>query len=90
MENIGCKIIVSGNVQAVGFRYYTRNEARKYNLMGHAKNLHNGDVEVVLYGERENVLKMLQWLENGPKTARVDKLAVSGIAYSSQVDFLCF
>jgi len=89
MDNIGCKIIVTGHVQAVGFRYYTRNEAHKYHLMGHAKNLYNGDVEVILYGERENVLKMVQWLEHGPKTARVDKLAVSDIPYSHQNDFLC-
>lgn len=88
MENVGCKIIVTGRVQAVGFRYYTRNEAHKYHLMGHAKNLYNGDVEVILYGKPENVLKMVQWLEKGPDTARVDKLSVSDIPYSNQSDFL--
>lgn len=88
MENVGCKIIVAGRVQAVGFRYYTRYQARKYHLTGHAKNLDNGDVEVILYGEREDVLKMVQWLEKGPETARVDKLAVSDIPYCYQSDFL--
>ncbi|MCW8995162.1 MAG: acylphosphatase, partial [Psychromonas sp.] len=48
MGNIGCKVIVSGKVQCVGFRYYTSREADKLGLSGHAKNLYNGDVEVLL------------------------------------------
>jgi acylphosphatase len=89
MENIGCKVIVSGIVQGVGFRYFTRSEAVKWGLTGHAKNLYNGDVEVILYGGYEEIHQMLKWLEKGPRTASVDKIEVSDIPYSKEHDFSC-
>ena len=88
MDNIGCKVIVSGIVQAVGFRYFTREQARLYNIMGHAKNLQCGDVEVVIYGPREKIAKMLKWLERGPKTASVTGITVSEIPYRQSNDFV--
>ncbi|MCG6201244.1 acylphosphatase [Psychromonas antarctica] len=90
MENIGCEIIVNGHVQGVGFRYYTSREASKYNLTGHAKNLSCGDVEVLLFGKKGNIDKMLKWLEQGPKTARVDNISASYINYSKHHYFLCY
>ena len=90
MENIGCKVIVSGSVQGVGFRYYTRREACKHGVSGYAKNLYDGDVEVVLYGESEKIVKMVKWLENGPRTAFVDDIKVSKIPYVAESEFLCF
>jgi acylphosphatase len=88
MDNIGCKVIVSGIVQAVGFRYFTCKEARLYNVMGYAKNLQCGDVEVVMYGQREKIAKMLKWLEEGPQTARVSGIAISAIPYQKTSDFV--
>ena len=90
MENIGCKVIVSGHVQGVGFRYYTRREACKQGVTGYAKNLYDGNVEVVLYGESEKIVKILKWLEKGPRTAYVDDIDVSKIPYVPESDFLCF
>lgn len=90
MENIGCKVIVSGYVQGVGFRYYTRREAGKHGLTGYAKNLSSGDVEVVLYGSRENINPMLQWLNNGPESADVDEIKVTNIPYIKEHGFSCF
>ncbi|WP_019613402.1 acylphosphatase [Psychromonas ossibalaenae] len=89
MENIGCKVMVSGMVQGVGFRYFTCREACKYGLVGHAKNLYGGEVEVLMFGNREAISKMLAWLENGPKTARVDELKVNEIPYRHKEEFLC-
>jgi acylphosphatase len=90
MEKIGCKVIVGGHVQGVGFRYYTRREAVKQGLTGYAKNLNDGNVEVVLYGKRENINRMLEWLGQGPSTAYVDKTEISTIPYSDEYDFSCF
>jgi len=87
MTNIGCKVIVKGYVQGVGFRYYTSLEASKNSITGHVKNLASGDVEVLLYGNEKNVKRMLQWLEKGPKTARVDDLNMSDIPYLKISDF---
>lgn len=88
MENVGCKVIVSGIVQCVGFRYFTCIEAHGYSLSGHAKNLQCGDVEVLMFGEKNNIDKMLKWLENGPKTARVESITVSDVPYIVHKGFI--
>ncbi|HAS6349377.1 TPA: acylphosphatase [Vibrio vulnificus] len=68
------KFVVSGIVQGVGFRYHTSHQGLKFNLVGYAKNLNNGDVEVIACGEPEKIEEFAQWLKHGPKTARVDEL----------------
>ena len=45
-------ILISGVVQGVGFRYFTRQNAMKLGVHGYAKNLPNGKVEVVAEGDK--------------------------------------
>lgn len=89
MDKIGCRVMVSGKVQGVCFRFYTSKEAGKQALTGYAKNLANGDVEVALFGDREKIVNMLKWLKKGPKTSRVDEISVTEIPYVYTPDFLC-
>ena len=49
-----CKIIVSGIVQGVGFRYFTFRLAEEYNLKGWVRNNLNGTVEMIVSGEEDN------------------------------------
>ena len=66
---------VYGQVQGVGFRYFTQQEAVRLNLRGYAKNLDDGSVEVLACGNDEQVEKLLAWLKaGGPRSARVDKV----------------
>ncbi|MGL5701272.1 MAG: acylphosphatase [Kluyvera sp.] len=66
---------VYGNVQGVGFRYFTQQEAMRLGLRGYAANLDDGSVEVVACGAGEQVEKLLAWLKaGGPRSARVDKV----------------
>jgi len=62
---------VSGKVQGVYFRVSSQQQAIDYGLSGYARNLADGDVEVFLSGEEENVEKMLSWLKHGPEQAEV-------------------
>ena len=45
-------ILISGKVQGVGFRYFTRQNAIRLGVHGYAKNLPNGKVEVVAEGDK--------------------------------------
>ena len=90
MDKVGYKVIVSGLVQGVGFRYFTAKEANKLNVYGHAKNLSDGSVEVLMFGQKEKLLILLKWLEIGPKTSTVDNIKVSETVYLHKNDFLCF
>jgi acylphosphatase len=65
------KFVVSGMVQGVGFRYFTSHQGLKLGLTGYAKNLHNGDVEVVAFGDPKKLDALYQWLHQGSPAAQV-------------------
>jgi len=62
---------ISGRVQGVYFRASSQQQAIEYSLSGYARNLEDGDVEVLLCGEQTNIDKMLVWLSHGPEQAEV-------------------
>lgn len=66
--------LVSGKVQGVFFRASTRREALELQLCGYAKNLADGRVEVLAYGEEAALGRLEEWLAHGPPAARVDEL----------------
>lgn len=63
---------VYGWVQGVGFRMYTRMHALSLNLKGFARNEPNGTVYIVAEGDEKDLLKLLEYIKNGP--GRVDKV----------------
>lgn len=65
---------VGGRVQGVGFRAWTRGQAMALRLDGHARNLPDGDVEVVVAGEAAAIDALAARLLHGPALARVDRL----------------
>jgi len=71
------RVIVYGRVQGVGFRYYTRREAKRLGLTGWVRNLSDGSVEAVINGDPGQIDIMKQWLNHGPSSAVVDVLECS-------------
>ena len=67
-------VFLSGRVQGVGFRAFTRNEALALKLTGWVKNLPDGRVEAVVVGPADKVAKLLAKLHRGPEPARVEKI----------------
>ena len=65
------RVTVSGHVQGVCFRHYTRLKANELSISGWVRNLVNGDVEVLICGSPERIDAMLAWLAVGPEHARV-------------------
>lgn len=76
MDKTQKHVKISGRVQGVGFRHFTRQNAQDLGITGWVRNERNGDVEAVLQGEEENVQKMIDRLRSGPRTARVDDINV--------------
>lgn len=62
---------VSGRVQGVFFRASTQQKARELGLSGYAKNLADGRVEVLMFGDRDRIDELERWLWQGPPTAHV-------------------
>jgi len=70
-------ILVTGRVQGVGFRQFTAIRARALGLHGFARNLPNGQVEVVAEGERNALVKLLEAVGSGPPGAEVSGVKTS-------------
>lgn len=58
--------VVSGRVQGVGFRWWTRSRALELGLVGTATNLPDGRVEVVAEGPRAGCAELLVLLSEQP------------------------
>jgi acylphosphatase len=71
------RLNISGRVQGVSFRYYTRKTALEHQVNGWVRNCPNGSVEAVLQGEEEAVGKVIRWCHEGPSAARVDLVKVT-------------
>lgn len=71
--------VVSGIVQGVSFRYYTRLEAQRLGLTGWVANRPNGTVEVLADGPQRKLQALANFLLAGPPLAEV---------YHVQVDWL--
>ncbi|OGZ34491.1 MAG: hypothetical protein A2174_02625 [Candidatus Portnoybacteria bacterium RBG_13_41_18] len=69
-------IKIYGEVQDVGFRYHILLEAEKLDLTGWVRNVLDGTVEVVIEGEEENLKKLIEYCQEGPRFAKVDKVEV--------------
>ncbi len=77
-------VVISGRVQGVWFRGWTRQTAASFGLDGWVRNRRDGCVEAVFSGDAEKVDAMLQACSQGPQMARVT--AVESCVYDGQVD----
>ena len=58
-ESSTTRVIYSGNVQGVGFRWNAREMARQFPVTGFVRNLPNGTVELVVHGTSVSVQEYL-------------------------------
>jgi acylphosphatase len=69
-------VFISGKVQGVGFRNFTKERADEVGVKGWVKNLLDGRVEAVMQGKAEAVEKVLEGVRKGPRSSRVDGVEV--------------
>lgn len=67
-------VIVSGRVQGVCFRAFTKRQAVSLGLKGWVRNLTSGDVEAVFEGDEDLIQAMLAWCRKGPPLAKVTSI----------------
>ena len=70
------KAIVSGVVQGVNYRYFCYQNATEMNIKGYAKNLYNGNVEVIANGEDGLINDFIKLLKVGPRASKVSSIHV--------------
>lgn len=78
---IGIHCFVSGRVQGVWFRASTQEKAVSLGLTGWTCNLPDGRVEVMAFGDKEQVGHLHEWLKVGPELATVLEVTYEEIPY---------
>lgn len=75
METI--EIYVSGRVQGVFFRKYTRMKALELGLKGYVKNMPDGRVYILANGGASQIQVFQEWCRIGSPTSRVTEVKSS-------------
>lgn len=86
-ERARVRALVSGHVQGVGFRWWTRSRALELGLAGHAGNLDDGRVEVDAEGPADAVAALVAALRSGDTPGRVDDVTTTALAPSGRTGF---
>ena len=80
------RIIVSGRVQGVCFRAYTRQKASELGIDGFVRNLFDGRVEIVAQGGEADLDSLVRWARHGPSYASVTDISVKEEPVDSKME----
>ena len=70
------RLVITGLVQGVGFRYAMMAQARLLGVNGWVRNRRDGGVEAMVAGSAGQVEAMLAWSRIGPAGSAVDAVMV--------------
>jgi acylphosphatase len=83
----GLHCYISGRVQGVCFRMEAREQAILHGLTGWVRNLPDGRVEVMAFGEAVPLAQLAEWLKRGPELARVLSVEREDVEYQDHDGF---
>jgi acylphosphatase len=76
MPRVGRNVRVTGRVQGVFFRAWTKQQAEELGVSGWVRNCADGAVEAHLAGEESAVAALLERIHDGPPSAVVSDVDV--------------
>jgi acylphosphatase len=77
MEDLTKHYLISGRVQGVGYRAFTRRQGEQLKLEGWVRNLVDGRVEAVARGSEAVLNEFEAQLRRGPPAGHVESLQVT-------------
>ncbi len=81
------KILVTGHVQGVGFRWSAANEARNRDIKGYIKNLSDGSVYIEAEGSPVQLDIFVEWCKKGPAFGTVESVNIETVPAVNYSDF---
>ncbi|MBS1193510.1 MAG: acylphosphatase [Methanosaeta sp. ASP1-1] len=84
---IAVHVRVSGRVEGVYYRAFTRDKAIALGVKGWVRNVPGGGVEAVLEGDRKTVGELLKAMKTGPTGAIVLGMELSELEARGYEDF---
>jgi acylphosphatase len=83
------KLLVSGRVQGVGFRWFVRDAAQRIGLRGDVCNLPDGRVEIRLRGTETCIESLIDTVRSGPLGSGVEGLLRTELDREIEADGFC-
>lgn len=77
---------ITGRVQGVGFRNFTRMRARRLGVTGWVRNERDGSVRLEAEGSRGALEDLLESVEEGPRMARVEDVTADWADATDEFD----
>lgn len=81
------RVLISGRVQGIGFRWSCRRIAEVQGLTGWCRNLPDGRVEACFEGDAEAVERAVAWCRRGPSRAVITDVEVIPETPRGEQDF---
>ena len=81
------RIILSGRVQGVGYRYFVHDLATRFEVKGYVQNTHDNKVEIICQGKKNNLDMFIQAVKKGPALSFISEFLIEEIADFSLYDF---
>jgi acylphosphatase len=75
---------ITGMVQGVNFRFFTKQNADRLGVNGWVRNLPDGSVAGCFEGDEAAVLALLDWCRIGSPYGRVDSVEVENQEYAGE------
>jgi acylphosphatase len=77
--------MITGVVQGVYFRAFVEHHAQALGLTGYVRNVtQSGGVEVEAEGQKAHLEKLIEYLHQGPRAARVERVDVRWGIYTGR------
>jgi acylphosphatase len=71
-----CHLYIKGDVIGVGFRAWTKIQAKITGVTGWVRNNSEGFVEATVQGDEDKIKQMIEAVRRGPPVSRVDDVEV--------------
>jgi len=72
-------VVISGQVQGVGFRYFALHKALEFQITGWVRNTPDNKVEIEAEGNANDIDTFIDWMRIGPSRAKIRSFSVSEI-----------
>lgn len=87
MAYVRKKVLFYGYVQGVGFRYFAKMNAQRFNVTGFVENLYDGSVHMEVEGKDYIVDAYLKTLQKGNRYIDVQRMDVKAIPLKGDKSF---
>jgi len=81
------RLVISGRVQGVSYRWWTVGEATQRGLNGWVRNRRDGSVEALMSGPVAAVDQMIEACRQGPPAARVADIEIAVLEDGAEPGF---